>query len=106
MHCILKQKQAAESGCAPSSSRVYLMKSFFSTRMRIVARKPVSSSTVTQELMMENQWICTAWLGSELQSRQETSVTLQHAVVSSAAMQRLWISDMAVPAGMLTPQQA
>ena len=26
--------------------------------MRMVARKPVSSSTVTQELMMENQWIC------------------------------------------------
>ena len=27
--------------------------------MRMVARKPVSSSTVTQLLMMENQWICT-----------------------------------------------
>ena len=26
--------------------------------MRMVARKPVSSSTVTQLLMMENQWIC------------------------------------------------
>ena len=25
----------------------------------MVARKPVSSSTVTQLLMMENQWICT-----------------------------------------------
>jgi hypothetical protein len=34
------------------------MKSFFSTRMRIVARKPVRRSTVTQLLMMENQWIC------------------------------------------------
>jgi len=34
------------------------MKSALSTRMRMVARKPVSSSTVTQELMMENQWIC------------------------------------------------
>ena len=45
---------------APSSSRVYLMKSFLSTRMRMVAKKPVSSSTVTQELMMENQWICAA----------------------------------------------
>ncbi len=43
---------------APSSSRVYLMKSFLSTRMRMVARKPVSSSTVTHELMMLNQWIC------------------------------------------------
>ena len=40
---------------APSSSRVYLMKSFLSTRMRMVARKPVSSTTVTQLLMMENQ---------------------------------------------------
>ncbi len=28
--------------------------------MRMVARKPVSSSTVTQLLMMENQWICAA----------------------------------------------
>ena len=27
--------------------------------MRMVARKPVSSRTVTQELMIENQWICT-----------------------------------------------
>jgi len=26
--------------------------------MRMVARKPVSSSTVTQLLMIENQWIC------------------------------------------------
>ena len=43
---------------APSSSRLYLRKSFFSTRIRMVARKPVSSSTVTQLLMMLNQWIC------------------------------------------------
>src|SRR5689334_16488741 len=40
------------------SSREYLMKSAFSTRIRMVARKPVSSSTVTHELMIENQWIC------------------------------------------------
>ena len=46
---------------AISSSRVYLMKSFFSTRIRIVARNPVSSSTVTHELMMENQWISRCW---------------------------------------------
>ncbi len=26
--------------------------------MRMVARKPVSSSTVTHEFMMLNQWIC------------------------------------------------
>ena len=26
--------------------------------MRMVARKPVRSSTVTQELIMLNQWIC------------------------------------------------
>ena len=45
---------------APSSSRAYLRKSFLSTRMRMVARKPVSSSTVTHELMMLNQWICGA----------------------------------------------
>lgn len=32
------------------------------TRMRMVARKPVSSSTVTHELTMENQWIC-GWGG-------------------------------------------
>ena len=46
-----------------SSSRENLMKSFLSTRMRIVARNPVSSSTVTQLLMMLNQWICsnTGW---------------------------------------------
>ena len=36
-----------------------LMKSFFSTRSRMVARKPVSKSTVTHELIMENQCICT-----------------------------------------------
>ncbi len=41
-----------------SSSRENLMKSFLSTRMRMVARNPVSSSTVTQLLMMLNQWIC------------------------------------------------
>ncbi len=41
--------------CIPSSSRVYLTKSFLRTRMRMVARKPVSSSTVTHELMMLNQ---------------------------------------------------
>jgi hypothetical protein len=40
-----------------SSSAEYLTKSFLSTRMRMVARKPVSRRTVTQELMMENQWI-------------------------------------------------
>ncbi len=40
------------------SSFEYFTKSAFSTRMRMVARKPVSSSTVTHELMMENQWIC------------------------------------------------
>lgn len=34
------------------------MKSFLSTRIKMVARNPVSSNTVTQELMMENQWIC------------------------------------------------
>jgi len=45
---------------APSSSRLYLRKSFFSTRIRMVARNPVSSSTVTQLLMMLNQWICVA----------------------------------------------
>ena len=33
------------------------MKSFFSTRIAIVAKKPVSNRTVTHELMMENQWI-------------------------------------------------
>jgi hypothetical protein len=33
------------------------MKSFLSTRIRIVARKPVKRSTVTHELIMENQWI-------------------------------------------------
>ena len=31
---------------------------------RIVARKPVRSSTVTQELMIENQWICGATCGA------------------------------------------
>ena len=41
-----------------SSSLVYLTKSFLRTRMRMVARNPVSNSTVTQELMMLNQWIC------------------------------------------------
>lgn len=35
----------------------YLIKSFLRTRMRIVARNPVNSRTVTHELMMENQWI-------------------------------------------------
>ncbi len=35
----------------------YLMKSFLRTRMRMVAKKPVNNSTVTHELMMENQWI-------------------------------------------------
>ena len=50
---------ATERGHGPaSSSRENLMKSFFRTRMRMVARKPVSSSTVTQLLMMLNQWIC------------------------------------------------
>ena len=34
------------------------MKSFLRTRMSMVARKPVRSSTVTQLLMMLNQWIC------------------------------------------------
>ena len=29
--------------------------------MRIVARNPVSSRTVTQLLMMENQWISRCW---------------------------------------------
>ena len=42
----------------PSSSLVYLRKSFLRTRIRMVARKPVSSSTVTHEFMMLNQWIC------------------------------------------------
>ena len=41
-----------------SSSLPKRTKSFLSTRMRMVARKPVSSSTVTQLLMIENQWIC------------------------------------------------
>lgn len=40
-----------------SSSRVYLMKSALRTRMRMVARNPVSSNTVTQEFTMLNQWI-------------------------------------------------
>lgn len=46
-----------------SSSRVYLMKSAFSTRIRMVAKNPVSSSTVTHELTMLNQWICGAHRG-------------------------------------------
>jgi hypothetical protein len=40
-----------------SSSREYLTKSARSTRIRMVARNPVSSSTVTQLLTIENQWI-------------------------------------------------
>ncbi len=56
---VLGGSRAARKGSTvPSSSRVYLMKSFLRTRMSIVAKKPVSSSTVTQLLMMENQWIC------------------------------------------------
>lgn len=39
----------------------YLMKSFFSTLIRIVARNPVNKSTVTHELIMENQWISKCW---------------------------------------------
>ena len=35
----------------------YFMKSFFSTRIKMVARNPVRRSTVTQELTIENQWI-------------------------------------------------
>jgi hypothetical protein len=35
--------------------RPYLTKSFFSTRMRIVARNPVRRRTVTQEFIIENQ---------------------------------------------------
>ncbi len=42
-------------GVPASSSLVYLTKSFFRTRIRMVARKPVNSSTVTQLLMIENQ---------------------------------------------------
>jgi hypothetical protein len=33
----------------------YLTKSFFNTRMRIVARNPVRRRTVTQEFIIENQ---------------------------------------------------
>jgi hypothetical protein len=40
---------------ATSSSLEYLMKSFFRTRMSIVAKNPVSSSTVTHEFIMLNQ---------------------------------------------------
>lgn len=35
----------------------YLMKSFLSTRMRMVARNPVKRRTVTHELIIENQCI-------------------------------------------------
>ena len=47
------------------------MKSALSTLMRMVARKPVSSRTVTQELMMENQWIC----GQESQGETQPATT-------------------------------
>lgn len=54
-----KQSDKLQRGKLPvSSSRMYLTKSFLRTRMRMVAKKPVSRSTVTHELMMENQWIC------------------------------------------------
>ena len=52
-------KRVIHTRRVPSSSRLYLTKSFLRTRMRMVARKPVSSSTVTHEFMMLNQWICT-----------------------------------------------
>ena len=54
-------RQCCYTRIAPaSSSWVYLRKSFLRTRMRMVARNPVSSSTVTHELMMLNQWICSS----------------------------------------------
>jgi hypothetical protein len=50
---------------------VYLRKSFLRTLSRMVARKPVSSRTVTQELMMENQWICDVKSGGKQLGKQE-----------------------------------
>ena len=56
----LRRQDAASffTGCAPSSSRLKRRKSWRTTRSRMVARKPVSSSTVIMELTMENQWTC------------------------------------------------
>ena len=51
----------SSASSAISSSFVYLMKSFFRTRIRMVARNPVRRRTVTHELMMLNQWISRCW---------------------------------------------
>ena len=44
----------SSASSAASSSLVYLRKSFLSTRIKMVARNPVSNSTVTHELTIEN----------------------------------------------------
>lgn len=60
--------------------------------MRMVARNPVSSSTVTQELMMLNQWICRAQIlmcpNSQVQAAHCTTYTgnVHHAVTLATAV--------------------
>lgn len=67
------------------------MKSALSTRMRMVARKPVSSSTVTQLLMMENQWICMracnhGLLNNDRPRTPPLWLTSGHAIIATAAV--------------------
>lgn len=57
---ILKRKKRKER----KEKWSYLMKSFLSTRMRMVAKNPVSNRTVTQELIIENQWT-SKWCGRD-----------------------------------------
>lgn len=76
------------SGAPASSSRVYLMKSAFRTRIKMVARKPVNSSTVTQELTMLNQWICMAGHEHEFQPLSVThQQSFMHATCLTACQQ-------------------
>ncbi len=50
--------QPVSSSVSSSSSiSMYFEKSFFRMRIKMIARKAVSSSTSTKELMMESQWI-------------------------------------------------
>ena len=44
----------SSASSAASSSLVYLRKSFLGTRIKMVARNPVSNSTVTHEFTIEN----------------------------------------------------
>jgi len=47
----------SSSPISSSSTSMYRVKSFFSTRMRMMVRKAVRRSTSTNELMMLSQWI-------------------------------------------------